>query len=73
VSPGVYKFRGEDTDLNKALENSLKDQADKIYVYEPLNPEQRIRPAGSPVGLKNIGNSNEMTMPNTKYFIQLVM
>jgi len=57
VSPGVYKFRGEDTDLNKALENSLKDQSDKVYVYEPLNPEQRIRPTGLPVGLKNIGNS----------------
>jgi len=38
----------------------LKDQVDKVYVYEPLNPEQRIRPTGLPVGLKNIGNSNNL-------------
>lgn len=25
--------------------------------FEPLNPEQRIRLKGTPVGLKNVGNS----------------
>jgi hypothetical protein len=27
------------------------------YSYEPLNPEQRRRDLGVPVGLKNVGNS----------------
>jgi len=69
VSPGVYKFRGEENDFNKALENSLKDQVDKIYVYEPLNPEQRIRPSGLPVGLKNIGNTCYVNSLFQTYFM----
>jgi len=55
-SPGVYRNR-EDNDLNQAIELSLNEQKG-IYFYEPLNPEQRVRPGKMPVGLKNVGNSN---------------
>jgi hypothetical protein len=38
----------------------LKEQkGNSIPNYEPLNPEQRIRKSGMPVGLKNVGNSTE--------------
>lgn len=37
---------------------SINEAKDKKISLEPLNPEQRIRKAGIPVGLKNIGNSN---------------
>jgi len=44
--------------LTKAIELSLKDQKKPVIPsYEPLNPEQRIRKPGMPVGLKNVGNS----------------
>ena len=31
-----------------------------IIVYEPLNPDERQRSEGFPVGLKNIGNSKAL-------------
>jgi len=36
---------------------SINEAKDKKINLEPLNPEQRVRKSGSPVGLKNIGNS----------------
>lgn len=47
----------EDVEINKAIEMSLKEQKNTPGVYEPLNPEQRLRKSGMPIGLKNIGNS----------------
>lgn len=48
----------EDVDISKAIEMSLKEaQTDGNVIFEPLNPEQRIRKKGNPVGLKNVGNS----------------
>lgn len=36
----------------------MNEAKDKKISLEPLNPEQRVRKSGVPVGLKNIGNSN---------------
>jgi hypothetical protein len=36
---------------------SINEAKDKKINLEPLNPEQRVRKSGVPVGLKNIGNS----------------
>jgi hypothetical protein len=47
----------EETQLSKAIELSMTEAKDKNYGFEPLNPEQRVRKSGVPVGLKNIGNS----------------
>ena len=47
----------EDAQLSKAIEMSINEAKDKKITLEPLNPEQRIRKPGIPVGLKNIGNS----------------
>ena len=47
----------EDAQLSKAIEMSMNEAKDKKIALEPLNPEQRVRKAGVPVGLKNIGNS----------------
>jgi ubiquitin carboxyl-terminal hydrolase 25/28 len=45
--------------MNKAIEESLQTGAANgtPASYEPLNPEQSIREADTPVGLKNIGNT----------------
>lgn len=48
----------DDNEISRAIELSLAEQQKPaVYTYEPLNPEQRVRPAGLPVGLKNVGNS----------------
>lgn len=47
----------EDAQLSKAIEMSMNEAKDKKISLEPLNPEQRVRKSGVPVGLKNIGNS----------------
>ena len=56
----------EDAQLSKAIELSMTEAKDKKINLEPLNPEQRVRKSGVPVGLKNIGNSNALpTQPAT--------
>lgn len=47
----------EDAQLSKAIEMSITEAKDNKISLEPLNPEQRVRKPGVPVGLKNIGNS----------------
>ncbi len=47
----------EEAQLSKAIEMSINEAKDKKISLEPLNPEQRVRKSGVPVGLKNIGNS----------------
>jgi len=46
----------EDAEIAKAIEMSMGAGTYQAN-YEPLNPEQRLREAGVPVGLQNIGNS----------------
>ena len=52
--------QNEDAQLSKAIEMSINEVKDKKITLEPLNPEQRIRKSGVPVGLKNIGNSTSL-------------
>jgi hypothetical protein len=52
----------EDAQLSKAIELSMNEAKDKKIGLEPLNPEQRVRKTGIPVGLKNIGNSTSTSM-----------
>lgn len=49
----------EDELLNEAIEKSLKETraSDALGSFEPLNPEERVRQEGTPVGLKNVGNT----------------
>jgi hypothetical protein len=47
----------EEEILGKVIQESLDEAKAKKISFEPLNPEQRLRKSGIPVGLKNIGNS----------------
>lgn len=47
----------EEEIIGKAIQESLDLAKEKKISFEPLNPEQRLRKSGVPVGLKNIGNS----------------
>ena len=47
----------EEEMLGKVIQESLDEAKAKKISFEPLNPEQRLRKSGIPVGLKNIGNS----------------
>mmetsp|Transcript_17901 Transcript_17901/g.30439 ORF Transcript_17901/g.30439 Transcript_17901/m.30439 type:complete len:177 (+) Transcript_17901:329-859(+) len=47
----------EDAQLNEAIMASMGKEGQTGHSYEPLNPEQRKREGGTPVGLKNIGNT----------------
>ena len=52
--------------IGKIIQESLDDAKAKNISFEPLNPEQRLRKAGVPVGLKNVGNSKRApTQPAT--------
>lgn len=56
----------EEEILSKAIQESIDMAKDKKISFEPLNPEQRLRKPGVPVGLKNIGNSSSsLTQPAT--------
>ena len=57
-APQIGAISNEDVEINKAIELSLQSQQNMPSTYEPLNPEQRLRKSGMPIGLKNIGNSN---------------
>jgi len=59
----------EDVDINKAIELSLKEQKGGSASYEPLNPEQRLRKSGQPIGLKNIGNTCYVNSLFQAYFM----
>jgi len=47
----------EDAQLSKAIEISMNEAKEKKISLDLMNPEQRVRKSGVPVGLKNIGNS----------------
>jgi len=49
----------EENNIQEAIKASIKTQAamSAPFSYEPLNAEQRLREEGTPVGLKNVGNT----------------
>ncbi|KAL4443149.1 hypothetical protein ABPG74_002216 [Tetrahymena malaccensis] len=47
----------EEVQLNQAILASQQEAKEKNISFEPLNPEQRMRKEGIPVGLKNLGNT----------------
>ena len=47
----------QDIELNRAIENSIKEAGMDFVTYEPLNPESSKRKTAFPVGLRNIGNT----------------
>ncbi|KAK4298918.1 hypothetical protein Pmani_028776 [Petrolisthes manimaculis] len=55
----IQGVSAEDQEVSRALEASLKDsrRPQATPGDEPLNPRERKRQLGIPVGLKNIGNS----------------
>lgn len=52
--PGISK---EDEEMNVAIALSLENNNFNNASYEPLQPKDRQREAGIPVGLKNVGNT----------------
>lgn len=49
---------GGDPEMDRAIEMSIKDANTSLHgTFEPLNPEERKRKDGVPVGLKNVGNT----------------
>lgn len=47
-----------DEQMQIAYQNSLLSE--ELIKFEPLNPDERQRQEDYPVGLKNIGNSNDV-------------
>lgn len=47
----------EEKQINHAILASVQEVKDTHINFEPLNPEQRLRKQGTPVGLKNLGNT----------------
>ncbi|XP_076044527.1 ubiquitin carboxyl-terminal hydrolase 25-like [Oratosquilla oratoria] len=54
-TPSLQGITAEDCEVSRALEASLRDSQPLATV--DLNPKERKRQGGTPVGLKNIGNS----------------
>lgn len=60
----------EETAMQQAIEQSLKEHGLPDYgSYEPLNPEQRLREEGTPVGIKNVGNTCYFNSLLQTYFL----
>lgn len=55
-TPTLQGISAEDQEVSRALEASLKDSQPQATI-DLLNPRERKRQPGVPVGLKNIGNS----------------
>ncbi|CAG9318443.1 USP28_2 [Blepharisma stoltei] len=61
----------DDENLSKAIEDSLKETSwsSPSYTFEPLNPEQRQRTEGVPVGLKYIDHASAFNSLLQSYFM----
>lgn len=51
-------IQDDEMDVNKAIMESLKTAQEQNVFVETANPIDRKRKSGTPVGLKNIGNSS---------------
>lgn len=56
VPAAITGISAEDQEVSRALEASLKESTPQATV-DLINPQERKRQSGVPVGLKNIGNS----------------
>lgn len=68
----------EDPNIQKAIQESLMTNNATNFAYEPLQPKDRQREEGVPVGLKNVGNTcyfNSLiqTYFNIPQFVELIM
>ena len=59
----------EEEEIAKAVEMSMKETSSEMVTFEPLNPEQRKRVEGTPVGLKNVGNTCYFNSLMQTYFM----
>lgn len=59
MQDSLQNYKGHSYNTSSATTASVSGRSDDemILSYEPLNPDERQRVEGMPVGLKNIGNS----------------
>ena len=55
----AFGLGNQEIELSKAIEQSMKDNG--IIELDSINPLDRIRKSGTPVGLCNVGNSISLT------------